>query len=499
MCRRPQPSSVDLSDDCNSLEEPLLPPDQRYDDSSRSTSAETSLPSRNIRLTLMYTLIVFAGRSLWSQSVLSTFVYLLQNKDPKAVGVISAAMGLTQLFVSFPAGIFVDRYRRDYLLKVATVVGLVAIGLTYTAVLAKHSFHWLIGALSVWGVFWGISDTSLSALFADSIPDGQRSKYFTQRSILVKVGNMTGPVSALILFAFLGNEWTTQDCAIVMAFGNAICIPAVLLLACLSDDNLGVGEKASDAETEPLSSNETSMHDDSVLSNDEEQDEEQPHRVWCLLPEHRITPVLICTADVISGLGLGMSIRYFPIFFLENLKLSPILVQVLYILSPMGQAILMHFGQELSMSIGRCRTTVLFKWIGVGFMFGMIAAFHWNLPHWLVCAFFVLRTSFVNATSALTKSVLMDSVPKQERGKWSSLESVNMFGWSGSAILGGILVGSKGLLFNFIVTASIQLIATLPVLALISRDGIEGMTVEHRSRSDLSIVDDDSDEINSAV
>lgn len=498
MCRRPN-QRVDLSDDCNSLEEPLLPPHQRYDDERRSASDdESSLPSRNIQLTLIYTLIVFAGRSLWSQSVLSTFVYLLQNNDPKAVGVISAAMGLTQLFVSFPAGIFVDRYRRDYLLKAASVVGLVAISLTYTAILAKHSFNWLIGALSVWGVFWGISDTSLGALFADSIPDGQRSKYFTQRSILVKVGNMTGPVSALILFAFLGNEWTTQDCAIVMAVGNAICIPAVLLLACLSDDNQE-GEKAGDEETEPLSSDDDSTRDDTVLSDNEEDGEEERDRVWGLLPEHRIIPVLICTADVISGLGLGMSIRYFPIFFLENLKLSPVVVQVLYILSPMGQAIMMYLGQEWSMSFGRCRTTVLFKWIGVAFMFGMIAASHWNLPHWLVCVFFVLRTSFVNATSALTKSVLMDSVPKQERGKWSSMESVNMFGWSGSAVLGGILVGSKGLLFNFAVTASIQLIATLPVLALISRDGIEGMTVEHSLRSDPSIVDDDSDAMSSAV
>jgi MFS family permease len=90
------------------------------------------------------------------QSVLSTFVYLLQDNDPKAVGFVSAAMGFTQLFVSFPAGYLSDRYRRDYLLKLASCVGLVAIGLTYVAILAEHSFIWLTVALSVWGLFWDL-------------------------------------------------------------------------------------------------------------------------------------------------------------------------------------------------------------------------------------------------------------------------------------------------------------------------------------------------------
>ena len=113
-------------------------------------------------------------------------------------------------------------------------------------------------------------------------------------------------------------------------------------MACLNDEST-----ASDAETEPLSAREESTLDDRSFLNNEEDGEEERDRVWCLLPEHRITPVLICTADVIAGLASGtMSLRYYPIFFLENLKLSPILVQVLFILSPMGQAIMMHFGQE---------------------------------------------------------------------------------------------------------------------------------------------------------
>ena len=84
----------------------------------------------------------------------------------------------------------------------------------------------------------------------------------------------------------------------------------------------------------------------------------------------------------------------------------------------------------------------------------------------------------MNSTSALTKSVLMDNIPKEERGKWSAMESVNMFSWSGSAALGGLLVGYEGIVFNFCVTACFQLLATLPLAALIATDKAEGAAHE---------------------
>jgi MFS family permease len=296
---RPLATTVDPmhTNDRHSLEVPLLSQpqpqqqQQQHDDEEERTAAYSPLRNRNIRVTLIYTLLSFAGRSLWSQSVLSTFVYLLQNNDAKAVGFITAAMGLSQFLSSFPAGILADRYRRDRILKLASFVGLVAIGLTYIAVLAKRSYIWLTVALSVWGVFWGIAGTSTGALFADSIKHGERSEYFTKRAILVRVGNMVGPASALILFAVLGDEWTIQDCAIVMAVGNGLCVPAVLLLCFLSDD-LGEDkedEAASGGATGSLSTDETVL-----LVDRERREQEEATRFCCRLPKHRITPILVC-------------------------------------------------------------------------------------------------------------------------------------------------------------------------------------------------------------
>ena len=127
-----------------------------------------------------------------------------------------------------------------------------------------------------------------------------------------------------------------------------------------------------------------------------------------------------------------------------------------------------------SQRVGRCKMTVVFKWIGIACMLVMIGSYVFHFPTWCVCFFYLLRTSFMNATSALTKSVLMDAVPKSERAKWSALESVNMFSWSGSAAIGGLLVGYKGIIFNFFVTGSVQFLATLPLVLLFSIEGREG-------------------------
>lgn len=75
----------------------------------------------------------------------------------------------------------------------------------------------------------------------------------------------------------------------------------------------------------------------------------------------------------------------------------------------------------------------------------------------------------MNAPGALTRSVLMDNVPKRERAKWSALESVTMFSWAGSAALGGLLVNWNGILFNFIFTAWFQLFSTIPLLLVSGR------------------------------
>ena len=484
-------------------------------DADTDTSVSPPTPkSKNIILILLYTFFAFSSRSLWNQSVLSAFVYLLRADDPKFVGILTCIMGVTQLASSFPTGILADKYRRDTILKLSAIVGIIAA--ISTTVAAKDQSYTMLGvSLSIWGLYWGASETSISALFADSMLDGDRLKYFTQRSILLILGNSTGPLSAIIMFSFIGNDWTIQECQFVLCAGQLLSIPALVMLFFLSDDyaavttpNTTTVNNAITDQNNIVNPNHSSdgyeidhtFHDNlsqsSPLSNDLEtplllsQSQEEEEFSDNPLSQHedktnieespkptRLVPILISAADILGGLAAGMSIRYFPIFFLDNLNLTPRKVQINFLASTISMAILSQVSQRIASKIGILKTTILAKWIGAVLFLSMIISYQNHAPASFVSVLWVLRTAFMNSTSALTKSLLMDNVVPEERAKWSALESVNMFGWAGSAAFGGYLVDWEGIIFNFYMTVILQLVATTPFFFLLGK--IKKSTVQN--------------------
>lgn len=79
-----------------------------------------------------------------------------------------------------------------------------------------------------------------------------------------------------------------------------------------------------------------------------------------------------------------------------------------------------------------------------------------------------------NATRPLVRSVLMDCVPRQHRGKVNAIDSIRTFSWSGSAAAGGWLIEKYGFQATFLITACIKLLAFLPLFPLLAYvpDGI---------------------------
>jgi MFS family permease len=494
-----------MSSSFTNLSKPLLEPRKSEESSLNLNLIEEShaleidsavtrqAKSRNVHLVLAYTFFSFSARSLWNQSVLSAFVYLLKSDDPKYVGFITGMMGISQLVSSFPSGWLADKYRRDKMLKLGSAVGFCAAASTLVAS-RMNDFTALGVALSIWGLFWGICNTSVMALFADSIEDGDRSYYFMQRQIMQLSGNTFGPVVALYMFTRLGNEWSLNACSIVISGGQFFAIPSLLLL-CFMNDDFCVQE----SEDTYRDSCHNEYHYDSDITasssgHDHDTDEEcgyecpnvdedgcqttqetiiekqdfrgEPLSGFCCIPSNRVIPSLVALSDVLGGLAAGMSIRYFPIFFLDDLKLSPAQVQIVFIVSMTTVALMGRIAQLVGTKVGRIETTIICKCSGSLLLLAMTSAYKFKVSTLVVCTLYLLRTALVNAPGALTRSVLMDHVPKQERGKWSALESVNMFSWSGSAAIGGILVGMRGISFNFNFTAYVQLLATIPLMFL---------------------------------
>ena len=124
--------------------------------------------------------------------------------------------------------------------------------------------------------------------------------------------------------------------------------------------------------------------------------------------------------------------------------------------------------------LGRLQVTLLCKSVGISLLL-TIALLNPHSPHAAayIVPLYLVRSWLMNCTAGLTKSVLNDYVPKKSRGRWNSLESINSFSWSGSAMLGGFLIDSYGYRTTFMITASLQFVSMLcltPLLLLVQAE-----------------------------
>lgn len=440
----------------SSLRDPLLSTEAHPRD-GLNENEETAIPGidqleANIKKILALTWFSFTGRSIWSQCVLSIFVYLLRGDKPESVGYVTAIMGLSQVLASWPAGCLARKWQRSTILKMSSVFGLGAVGLTAYATW-KLNFYYLLIALSLWGALWGVTDTALPSLFLDSIPDGEEKRYFRRGSRIIRSANFLGPLIALIIYQFLGNQWTIPNCSIVMGAGLVFCTPIIFILCCLRDYSVV------DIEFEPP---EEILIQSPVHFGSDDQSREG---TYCC-QKKTIVPILITIADIISGIASGMSIRYFPVFFVKQLGLSPASTLVLYMITPFGQGVFAFLARRLAKLFGPSCVAVVFHWAFVAFLASMLYCYLQGLSVWIICLLYVVHASLMNSTCSLSKLIMLQTVPEEEIHKWTMVEKIQLFLWSAGAAVGGILVGYKGILFNFFVTAALQLSASLPLILL---------------------------------
>ena len=172
--------------------------------SSYSEHSQCKHQSPNISRYMRYTFLVFGARSLWSQSVLASYIYLLTSNSSVAVGNVTGLMGLCQVLMSIPSGILSDKYRRDTVLRFSLFVGFTALGIITTSVILD-SFILLCIGVSIYGAFYGLAYTAGEALLSDSIISGERSKILTRKNQFMNAGTCLGPITAIVMFYFLGN------------------------------------------------------------------------------------------------------------------------------------------------------------------------------------------------------------------------------------------------------------------------------------------------------
>jgi hypothetical protein len=351
-------------------------------------------------------------------------------------------------------------------------------------------------------------------------PAQGRAWYYTKLNQINLVASALGPCVAIGMFVLHGDQWDLLSLRNVLLAGLAIELPMCIPMLMYRDDcALEECGEADGAVPGAVPGAALAPAADGVApEGDAAQQQQQPSGESATgAPCHSwAVPHLLFMQDITFALGSGMTVKFFPLFFKNDLRLSPVGVQTIWLINPLLMTVFNDLAERLARRIGKISTMVGFKVVGISLLVTMALAKDWAAPHpspanatasaeyeygvvdgrvhgaaaagafvqaeygsgggggggggdnWyalakvvLMAAIYLLRTSLMNSTNALEEAILMDFVPKTTRARWKSLQNVTTFGWCGSAALGGYLADRFDYATTFLVTAALQATGTL--------------------------------------
>ncbi|TFG20997.1 MAG: MFS transporter [Promethearchaeota archaeon] len=389
--------------------------------------------NHNVRLTFLFSIFQNLGNGIWSGNILSVYIFFFADESNTLLGWTAGVMGIAMTMVVLPAGYFADKFRRDLILKIAATLG-------FASLLVLIFWNSLLGifiSLGLWGLYQGFTRPSLESIFADSTISGNRSRIYSWLHLIRQVSGAIGPFINVILFLILGDEWNLTTLKIVMIIGMGITMVSLGLMFRFSD-NRSLGDTS-----------------ESLKITDVVEDHEEYHEQK---RQNRLIFGILIISGLIIGIGAGMTIKYFSIFFIEQYSLQPIGVQLIMGTLAIITGLAGLISQRLSKRQGRVQMIFVFELAATICLF-IIALYP---PLWVLIPIFILRGSLMNGAEPLSRSILMDIIPKKRRGIVNSIQTISWgLLWNASAVFGGYLVGNErpfNFRLNFIVTGCIYVI-----------------------------------------
>ncbi|CAK4085047.1 unnamed protein product [Aphanomyces euteiches] len=420
----------------------------------------------NVKLAYLFTLTYFSCNSIIFQQVLSGFIFVLTGSN-EPVGVVKGVQGITQMIAAIPGGWACDHFRRDTILKVASVLGVFCAVLSMVAFYIGHMLLIYV-TFGCWGLFSALQSPALEALFADSIPNGERSFPITVKHMLMNTAFIVGPAICVVFFLIYGDSWNLAGLQAVLMLGTVIGLPPLVLLYFFNDD-LAYANYTSKPKARTLSfvdedgAVEYAIADDKADAGTEMANlvpKEQPETLQAntfLFFGPRHVPYLLFFSDFVICNGAGMTVSFFPLFFQHDYNLTPSHVNLLFVAQPLLVVFMAYFTQRVSTYYGTIETIVVTR-VFATFCLGVMAFVQ---PLAFEIVMFLLRAGFMRCSEPLRVSIMMDYVPQNSRGRWNSLEGLTQFTYSGSAVVGGYLIERHGYRYCFLITAVIYFVGML--------------------------------------
>lgn len=191
--------------------------------------------SINVKLSIVVTALTSLASAVLSGSFFNVFLdNLPDGGSTLTVGFVSATSGLVMLALAWPVGRLTDRWSRAKLMRVSAFIGAGAAVAYFFAVLHENLVLTYV-AVALYGAFYGVSMTPQAAIFADSLPAGDRTRVFVIQYAIGLFSSAGGPLIALALYARYGNEWDRSTNALLLQAGNGISLLSCIFLLFFDD------------------------------------------------------------------------------------------------------------------------------------------------------------------------------------------------------------------------------------------------------------------------
>lgn len=446
----------------------------------------------NIRLAYIQTISFSIGMGI-IQIAFSIYVIQGLGQTNLILGFLFTAQGLASTIFVFPSGFLADKYRRDTLIRTAVLFGVLSqLSLIYSTFLGETpqlALNVLFLAQSLGGLAWGLSGPAGQALIADSIESGNRSKVFANMHYVGFLASAAGPFAAAGITVILGDTWGIEVLKSVIIFGALSSLIAWAALVLVSDNKTLIAKEeryVSSLFTPLFSKRKRKEKEKEIEEKKEIPPREESFRQQSMFFGRSFSydvyvPSIIVISGIIIGFGAGATVAFFPVLFADPVigyDLKPFFTFVIFgatnvvsgFMGLAAQRLIKNFGRIGSMFVVQGLAIICLLGLTVNLAFYMNKTLSLNFSVILLVLFFISRNALMNASSPISRSIVMDCVPPLSRAKWNSLETLawGMF-WSVSASIGGFIVDSYGFLYVFIFTVTLYTIATLMLLLIRNR------------------------------
>ena len=184
----------------------------------------------------------------------------------------------------------------------------------------------------------------------------------------------------------------------IFLVGLAVDIPASFSLFALSDKH-AVQEDESEDECADIDASATDKED--KLQYGKSQDvkfssigsQQTKSYGWRI-------PLTMFIGEVVIAIGSGMTVKYGPLFFKKDIKLSPVGVQVVYLGTMVSIALFTVLFQKLGKKIGRVQASFLARVIGLSLLTTLSFLVMNGITFWYyIATLYCVRSGLMNSVS----------------------------------------------------------------------------------------------------